>query len=283
MQTLAEQSAREAAFGLLASTVAEFEAAARPAYGAPLKVALQRRSNGWFDETKLGFSRFKGFLEAARNAGIVDFEPTPGGDLRVFTRQPDIGTTKAPAPPARRISFIRRDMWRAFFVWAPPLQRWYDLDEQRAVMVRGEAGLLNHLAGRPRDRVIQIEPVSMETQMSWMREFAETAGESREVLHQALTADRPFATFTHSVNQAGLTHEWREARQQRVVDVMRSWMTEHGVEIPLFTEPRSDERPVKLASRHSDGDVRQALHAAIDRMPLSEMLRLSIPLEYLLP
>lgn len=74
MQTIAERSAREAAFGLLAAIVAEYEAAGRPAYGAPVKVALQRRSNGWFDEAKLGFSRFKGFLEAARDAGVVDFE-----------------------------------------------------------------------------------------------------------------------------------------------------------------------------------------------------------------
>jgi hypothetical protein len=82
----------------------------------------------------------------------------------------------------------------------------------------------------------------------------------------------------------GLREAYGAFRLRAVADVIERWRVEHGVEVDIF-----DPRPQVAEGSSTDAPApsgepidaaRRLLHAAIDRMPIEELNRVHIPVEY---
>lgn len=106
---------------------------------------------------------------------------------------------------------IRPDLWKAFVDWKPDLLRLYDFDKDHAVLIPSSPAPLEperfraireKLRVSP-DSLVKIEPISMRTQLGWMREFSAEVADPRikSLLDAALSADKPAKTFVAVLRQ----------------------------------------------------------------------------------
>lgn len=285
---------RKESFGRLADVVADNHAAGRRSYGASLKPELKRRTQGAFNETALGFRSFGDFLRAAAEAQVIDLHKAPRGPdwIAVPHGIALIEPAVFDAAP-RSSSRIRSDIWACVIDWRDGLKRVYHKAADRAFLFREvpTPGELPEQAAQRRlyeanpDEFIDVPRVSFETQISWMREFADGVDDTaaREVLVFALGRERPAREFTDALrSKPDLRRAWRDVRLGRVLDVIANWASANDLTIDPFergdrtTTSRSSAVPPRAS------DVRAILRRAIDRMPESELMRISIPVEYLL-
>jgi hypothetical protein len=173
---------------LLAAIVREFHSVGRPCLGATLKPELFRRTQGSFNEQRLGFLRFGDFLRSAAAAGLVQLRPTPGGDIAVWPMgvvapvapQPTFAqssplrfeqTQTVSAPPVwvapqsvAAPTRVRQDLWNAFNSYSAS---WvYD---PTADLAYREADGRERAAGE--SPLVKIPP-GRERVTEWMRSFA---------------------------------------------------------------------------------------------------------------
>jgi hypothetical protein len=297
----------EAAFELLSSTVADLHSAGRPVYAAALKPELKRRSSGGFDETGLGggFTSFKRFLEAAQARGLVDLSPAPAGP-DVLVTPPGVAPASAvgkdgegPGPRTGGGKFVRRELWRAFNDWTGNELRVYDSEKDEVLRFPPEPVPLEPpeqtgrraLVKENPERFHEITPISADRQLEWMRAFADGVTEPmRTAMVLALANEKPFRAFSLAVRaDAETSARWQAERTRLVAEEIERWAQDRNVEVRIF-ETRtptskarfsaSSKRP--LAVRAGDEDVRRKIHAAVDRMPLSALYALSIPVEYVI-
>ncbi len=308
-----DNAARELAFRLLARVVAEYIETGRRPRGAGLKPELQRRTGG-FSESLIGYESFGAFLEAAAENGFVQLHRIPGGDIEVSLPGAEPSHSEAPVPhPSSEVArpkFIRRDFWRCFLDWTPGWVRLYDSHSDKAVMFPENPSPFDnpeHVRLRTAwqsapHSFVTIPPISMEKQLSWMQEFASALEEpSRSPLTKALAAARPFGAFTQLVRETpGLARDWSSFRAGRITEFISQWLNDHQLKAsieapPLTTGPT--ERSARAEIRRPGGGffaervapnqtaedmVRTRLHQVIDRMTLADLLRLSVPVQYLI-
>lgn len=295
-----DPAARTAAFELLREVVQEWHRTGRRAYGASLKPGLKQRTVDSFDEAALGFGSFKAFLVAAEQEGYVEMHPAPSGpDVQVVPIgetpiEPPIGGRHAAAGVTR----IRDDLWKAWVDWDTSLIRYYDRDSDQAIRLPREETALDSpaikewrraLSHEP-DHFTPIEPVGFEEQVGWMREFANRQPpEVKVALLSALDGPRPAGDFAAIVHhQARVAGAWRVERVRKVSERIRDFQREHGLDFLIDARPRvSRDAPTDHKSREGtrlpvdERRLRVQLHGAIDAMPMSELLALRVPLEYL--
>jgi hypothetical protein len=288
---------REAALRLLQSVVQDRLASGRRTHSAGLKPAMQRRSNEGFSEVRLGFATFRGFLEWAQEAGAVRLVPSPRGpDIEVYPAAPgQHGAEQIPERAGQR-KRIRPDLWRSFVDWRQDWRRVFDRESQEARMFPREphevgdapqhAELRAAVANDPH-RFIEITPISQADQLAWMREFADAEIDSavKEELTSGLQAVRPAAAFAGRLRQTPTAlQRWNRWREQRVADVIQEWARSNQLDLAIYDEASAPpSAPRRLVVEDLDDiALRTRLHEAIDRMPLAELLRLPIPLEYLI-
>jgi hypothetical protein len=299
------------AFELLRSTVVDLHSAGRRIYAAGLKPELKRRSYGGFDEKSLngGFVSFKRFLEAAHARGLVDLTPAPVG--------PDVLVTPQGAQPqdvavrdeqrgsveiatARSSRFVRRDLWRAFIDWREDEVRIYDSKTHTVLRFPAAPAPLEPPEQAERRRLWQTEParfhqitpIATDRQLEWMRAFAAGAVEPmRTALVLALSNEKPFRAFSLAARVDPATNaQWQTERLRHVVDEIESWAQQSNLEVRIFEPPLSPATaggrtvpPGKPpGTQPREDEVRRRLHAAVDRMPLSALYALSLPVEYLI-
>lgn len=304
------ESRRRETFEALAEIVQTNYAAGRRSYGASIKPELMRRLGGEFSEWDLHYQSFAEFLHAAADARAVDVYKAPKGpDWEAVPR----GRTPLAAawveadrrPPGR----VRPDLWTCFVDWREQMLRIYDREADRAYVLPrlppghepAEQASLRRRYHVDRERFVEIPNVSFETHVRWMREFAEQLPQdsAREVLLFALGRDRPAREFTDALAaKPELRQRWQAERLRRVLESIRAWVSEHRITLDILeqrdpasparerSEPAMSAAPAAQGTapglQAASGDVRQALHRAIDRMPESQLLRIAIPVEYLL-
>lgn len=286
----------EAALRLLQAVVQDRLASGRRTHSAGLKPVMQRRSNEGFSELRLGFPTFRAFLEWAQEAGAVRLVPAAAGpDVEVLpavSGSPHIKRSDAGRLRAR----IRPDLWRSFVDWRADWRRVFDREAAEARMFPREphevgeapehASLRAALAADP-NRFVEITPISQDKQLAWMREFAnaEADPQLRLELQAALQTERPAAEFAARLRQTTTAlYRWNRWREQRVGTVIQEWARTHQVDVAVYEEPeqRLPEPASVFGERLDDETLRRRLHEAVDRMPVAELLRLPIPLEYLI-
>jgi Uncharacterised protein family (UPF0158) len=291
---------REHFFGLLRTALNEVMAGGGRPYAAALKPLLKRLSNDGFSESRLGFDSFREFLRAAESRGLVELRHTAGGDIEVLpaSNQPTPVGAKVVAKPEH---VIRADLWRAFVDWSPELARVYDRIEDRAVTFPEEekpfenerhTELRRAVVQQPA-RYVRITPISMDETLAVMRAFAETLADpdERGELQAALTRARPAAAFAAVVrSRPDLARGWHLVRLQDVADRISEWAARHDIAVDFIRTSQQVSSSGDAGLRAEDGIVagrsaealRAAILGAVERMPLSELLKLPIPVEYLI-
>jgi hypothetical protein len=303
------------AFELLRDVVYDLEARGRITVSAGIKPEMQRRSLGGFDERRLGFRNFSDFLRAAQRAGIIarvraaDGREVFGAVGQRPSRTESFQSRGARSLPQRPIPStrpqgserrLRPDIWAAFVDWKENIKRVYDRERGRAYKFpvdpqpgeRPEDAEVRAAALANAARFVPIEPIGMEQQREWMLAFIDSHSTHPLAVPLRNTmahGDRPFQAFSRIVRtDPDLAREWNRTRLNRVAAVVTAWMADHELQFDLWEGAADHERDARLTppAREVEPDqelrrLRAALHAAIERMPEAELLKLSIPLQYL--
>jgi hypothetical protein len=288
---------RTSAFQLLRDIVTEYYGGGRRTFAAALKPELQRRTFGGFNEILLGFPTFRHFLFGARDEGFVQLELV-GDDLAALPVGQPAPLPRFSVRPIRPGSGIRPELWRAFVDWTPGLMRLYSKATDEVVSfpeIASSIELTEHTRAREAYRTnptafVSISPISREVTLDWMRRFAASLEDhtARVALEAALGTDRPIGAFSALVRLSPtLAQSWHRFRQARVAAQIAEWSRAKGLELKIMEgeEERRPESPSEVPAEKSEEErvatLRQRVHIAVDRMPLGDLLRLAIPLEYI--
>lgn len=310
----------EGSLELLVQVVGSRYAARQRSLGAALKPLLVSESFGRFSETALGFPRFGDFLREAQRRELISLyrdSSSPDLEITPFDQPALLGSTVTPGPiatseavPSPRLSAgprttasptggrIRRDLWRCFMDWRYGYLRVYDRSADAATLLPvdppplepPEFAELRERLDKDAEGLVAIEPVEMADQLRWMQQFASTRTEPNEkaILAFALSHDRPLQEFARaSRSDPQLERAWLAERTARVAEAIGRWAEEHSVEVDMWsrTEPQRS-RPPRSVTRPADSaageqHLRALVHRAVDRMPASDLMRLSIPVEFM--
>jgi hypothetical protein len=290
---------RQKAYERLAAIVQRFHDEGRGTRSAAVKPALQYSDEG-FDENRLGFRSFRAFVEAAAEAGYVALRPAPRGpDVDVLPK------TEVPAatPAAQGAGRIRRDLWAAFIDWRSDWARVYDRQTdrvgwlplpERAAEDEPFLRLRRAIADEP-ERYARIEPIDQETTLRWMNEFTDQLEEGAEqaALRTALTSTTPIRAFVLAAREVGAHERWNRFRLERVHEHIASWSSEHDLTPELTTEhaqltstggrpPAGGRRQAPAGAADSLDELRERVCRAVRQMSRGELLKLAIPLDYVL-
>jgi hypothetical protein len=261
---------------------------------------MRRQSGQTFTPAAAGFDNFRDFLRFAEQVGVVELvPPAPGGDIEVLLAAVSGGP--APVSPAQH-GTVRQDLWEAFVDWSSQWSRAYDVQTNQVVKAAVSADGKRSSAtendwARDPARFRRISPITREDQLLWMRGFVDqlSSDAEREELSLALGTERPLSAFAEALRKTPkIQREWYQALSGHVITKITEWATEEGLGIDIFQmsvpprrkSGRADE--ASTTSRVSTGQdgspdaLRKQVLDAVARMPLSELLRLPIPAEYLL-
>lgn len=271
---MAEQeyaNTRDAAFTVLRESVDDLVRRERKPRIQGVKPTMQVRTGGRFDEHALGFPTFAAFVDAAVAAGVIAQRRDPGGRLLM-----PIGTslTVSTGRPS-----IRQDLWKAFTDWSGRTYVW-DRDTRSAHEKPANDD------GTAAERFVPIPSASEAEHLDWARQFVErNAGDrTADALLVVLSGEdarfEQFSTLIHS--NPRLEGEWKGERRRRVADAIRAWAEDAvlGIDPYATVETSLSTSDVQPMSDSSDPEVRlrAAVRQAVDRMSVSELRELRLPL-----
>jgi hypothetical protein len=265
---------------------------------------MQARSGYTFSESELGFVTFREFLEAAAKAGVVETQ-LEGTHLRMHV--PGV----QPAPPRLQGAHKSREsslvhipphFWTAFVDWTPGKRRLFDKVTQTAIVFPSnpaahqspDESARRELVSANPDRFVEIQPLTFETQVGWMKDFADTLPDPNDRrLADLILENDPKPAYAFNVflrrNQRMLAG-WKKFRVDRALEAIRRWMNDHGVDPSVLDTSKlgstgADTEPTRVSdspAQQKIDQVRLRVLAAVEKMPLAELLRLPIPVEYMI-
>lgn len=258
------------AFTVLREALSDLGSLGRPATGSEVRLRMTRRTYGGFDPRALGFRRFREFLNAAEGAGYIEIDDARRGDVAV--RLPGaIYTDSLDSDEQRR---IRTDLWRAVSDWNHESTHVAELSRDRVVsfpplpvpLEPSEfADLRERLLQNDPD-LVEVRPVPQQTQVEWMRAFADEAG--LPVLNEALTASHPAAEFMAKIRvDAELRRAWAQVLTHNVRRYILNWKS---------TEPRVARFDPFVASEKDTVNDMQASRSALATPPPSVASKASV-------
>jgi hypothetical protein len=287
----------------LSQLVGDFARNGKQANAAGLKPQLQFRSFGVFSESALGFPNFRSFLRAAEARGFIRLRQMVGGDLLALpaeTVEEPSNQINSPAPEPKSVRPIRSELWRALFNWRAGLKRLYRVPSGDVYVFPVEPSSLGETALHAAIRAewhaspnlfLEIEPITQEKQLRWMREFTEQlpSGDAKQALTAALGTARPGAFFTRLAAALPDGPAWKQFRLERVIGEIHEWANLNHLTIDLYgrptdlTEPPTapeSPSPAVALDRVPTEELRRRILRAIEKMSASDLLRIAIPAEY---
>jgi len=230
----------------------------RPVLGSRLKAALEQRATQMgarFSEQELGY---RGFGEYLRSHPGVSVTLRSGSDLVA------VPTDESARSGGVQPLWIRPDFWRAFVTFATPDERrFYDPVADTIRRCKGD---------RQFPGGVEIKPVPKEAQVEWRVEFLR-AVRSDEEPQMDLSSPGFFKAFSSIVrSDRDLLHKWNAVLSKYVSAYIKQWADESGLTEVRWTARREAE---------SD-DARRRIYERLDKIPVEELLELSIPLKWLL-
>ena len=285
------------ALQLLERSVRALRSAGALTYAAGVKARMKQLAEDeypeGFSEESLGLPNFRSFLNLALARGIVRLVTTPSGDdFEVFLRD------EPSRPVARR---LRHDLWNAFIHWPDGNARAYDRILNQVVTCPHEE--LERLRTSEPTRFVEIPENPRSATRDLMLAFLEQvpAGTPKSRLEEALLDESdPEKKFVDALRgESRLLARWRADQTDHYSRVVEEWAKTHEVSADLY-EAKPEPPRVRGASarRHvpashprereaglSSGEIqvlRARVIAAVQRMPLADLLRMPIPIEYLL-
>jgi len=229
----------------------------------------EAKALGGFDYKRMGFLRFKNFLDAC--ADVVDQHISAHGDMLVTARGSALAHRSSALRPAP--SSIRDEVWTAFS----------NPDPNRIRFINRSTGqVVHHLLGSgdnveslcPGPDWVQIEPVSAEVQAAWMHEFAaQTEGvnpEDHPVLHQ------PYRTYATAVfaKELGATGKlWNKFRTAKMTEAIRAWSANAGIELTALS-PAASAPSARLEKSASEPNKSEPAATPTTLSPRARALKL---------
>ncbi len=269
-------------FELLQSAVADIEAKNSTAAAAGVS-ARMRQIEPSFSLGQYGFRTFRGLLAAAEAKGLVRVvEPEGASDQMVLSAS--ASDVPKPSPHAGRTFWLPRDLWQA--VLDHRAGGTYAYSRRTRTTTRIGA----NVAGLGAEDVI-APMVAVQDVSQWMRDFAEAQpDDARATLLTALDGTNPVGDFEALVRRTPtLERHWKRALHANVLDRVSTWAVQNGIplsELEVVPEVRTPPQPRLLPAppktSPEDDDLRQRILSAVAAMPLSELLKLPIPVEYVL-
>lgn len=269
------------AFALLEESLHQIQRDGGQPVAAAVKNRLLRLTDRAFSEPRLGFANFRAFLQAAEAAGIVSLAPTAGGDVEVLLP----GQPRSATGPRR----MRRDVWNAFIRWDDGKSRLYDRETDRVLYLDPAAAASLTAAGA--SRYVPIPAPARAATVEAMREFLQRVPEeTRAGLEQILQGTGNVEKSFIDALPPDARAMWRSLAAWQVMSRAEAWRQEHGLDLDLHDDPAQGGTPTSPSRTPRSGGgaalqdeaIRRRVIAAVERMPLSAVLQLSIPVEYLL-
>lgn len=297
----ADASERHLAFGMLHATVEEM--AARGAITNAAGVAARiKQADPAFSVRGLGFPSFKAFLQTAAEEGFVEAARPPGAS-DVFVSIPSSGKSTRP-PIFDGSRFLLPEIWRVLTSISHEPRQW---DKGAARLIGTEASGRGEINGP----LIAVDAIPTDKIVEWMRTFTATLreGDVSLALADALASPRPADSFKTAVRaNQGVARKWGKFFRENVTRHAFEWADSNGIQRAEIIDWRrtsaartqqtdtskadATAHPASRAeepteSRPSDGAdyealVRSSIATAVERMPLSDLLRLPIPAQYLI-
>lgn len=250
-------------------------------------VSSQMRSRSpAFNFAVLGYRSFRDLLREADEQGAVDVTwPERRSGLDAYVWLP--GEEQVPPPPrsSERPPHVKTDLWRAFMHFDANSSRYWD---RKTGQVVG-----SDVAAQDVHDLIPITPIRIENQIEWMRTFTaalDSSAQDRQALENALAQDRPAGAFASAVRQFPATEtQWRRSLVEHVTEVVERWKTSHGLNVDILDDHAAKPTHTQRAGRArrgagelNDEEIRGRVIAAVRAMPMSDVLQLRLPVEYLL-
>ena len=302
------------AFSVLAQAVQNLLERSKQPRAAGVKSEMQRIISGVFDQSKYGYETFRDFVEDAESNGtvVVVGPPTIGADALIT-----LPGQKIPSPSSvslRRRGRIRPDVWRAFTSWEKGYIRVWDLETDQVLMFPAEPRPLepsqhqlwrDEVAGHP-ERFRTVQVITEDQLLTEMRSFVDSLSPESvaiPILRAALEHSRPARSFTVAARALPeIAERWKQDRFDFIWSSIEQWQESNGVRFPIEdASPRNESyrvakranrpiattghAPARPSGERSDeaaNATRERILAALARMPLSELLRLRVPVEYLI-
>ena len=119
--------------------------------------------------------------------------------------------------------------------------------------------------------------------------FAEQQqGPIKLLLDFALSRDRPFREFSQAVRgDYPASRAWQTFRKDRLIARIDDWKSSNEVELSVFSAQQDAgsgaagrEAGATVVDVSDTDAVRKRMHEVVDRMSVSDLLRLSVPAEY---
>lgn len=271
---------------LVATSAADAQRHGLPFYATQAKLALTAAFPG-FSEKDYGFTKFIEYLQMGVDRGAFSLVHVDGHPV-VTPR----GTSEVPlgTPPAKHTR-LKPDLWNTILTWAHG-DRYWDRALKRAVFIPTDE------QGNPRwmsspDEFVEIDPVTMEEQHQWMREFADTRDEqTKSALSDALDDKTPGA-FRRELERVGQHQDWLAFLQDKVILHAKAWAERNGLPLSSLEDTRTkavEKKPTrppstpqaKQLSPSPTTELRASLHRIIDQMSFDELARIPVPAGYLL-
>ncbi|MFE2599973.1 UPF0158 family protein [Streptomyces sp. NPDC059396] len=250
---------KAAAFNVLADAIASLsQAGASPVTGSAVRLEMGRRTYGGFDPKRVGYKRFRDFLDDAEARGYVEIDRDRPGDVSVA-----IPGVSAEADSTAR---MRSGLWKAFADWNPRTSRFYVLNEDRVVTLPTEpapleptryAELRTKISENP-SAFVEIKPISRQQQLDWMRDFAllVTDPEVSRVLTEALKSEHPARYFVVILRSfPNLLNRWHNTLRERVYTEALKWrdsdsrLTSVQIDqVPLSAQPAVSQQPEEVVA-----------------------------------
>lgn len=167
---------RDQALDVLVQAISQLQQeSADPPTASEVHVRMRSLTYGGFRYSELGYKRFRDFLVLGEERGLIQVDRTRTGDIGV-------SLTSDAVPPFASHAAIRPDLWRAAVDWTPGLLRIYELAEDKVHLIpERQAPLEPERIAQTRaryekapDEFTVVPNVEIQTQLTWMREFAES-------------------------------------------------------------------------------------------------------------
>lgn len=254
-------------FETLVSVIKEFESSGKSPTAAGVSARMRQFSPG-FSVAATEFRTFRDLTRAAESAGIITATRTSSDYVLELVHSEDFrGATLLP------------DLWRAIQDWTEGVHYAFNRVTQKTEPV---GGVLPPGA-------VAIPTVDKSTNSQWMRDFvAGQQGGMFERLESALDEEDPVAGFQRFMRENDTAkRRWSKYLRSRVLETAVTWAEANGIpRSAIFARPVPElalpATPVR-SNRMNEDDDQHARRRVLDilaSMPLHELLRLPIPLEY---
>lgn len=251
-----------------------------------LNQSLIREGYAPFNVRNYGCRKFAEFLKLRLGDRVSLEWPASTGDVKVSLKTA-VGAAPAPLAPVpsrEQPSTIRTDVWQAFTNPDLKRKRYFNRSDHRILhFVEGATDEYVTKFRENQQDYVEIEVLSADVQVGWMREFVGLLGEG-EVSGDALEAllNAPYSTgvntaFTKMLGPRG--EEWRKIRTLKISEHIATWATQNNIHLHDL-RPKAKREPLvqdeAIPAVPALGIREQAIKL-LERMSEDDIARLAIP------